>query len=162
MKKAFIYVILASAFFTAVFVTVGILVGLNIADNSSGTAAPDQSETAFNTANNLVAGGSNNSIRIPGFKKMVLKADTFEQSVNLYNPEENNCYFRITLALADGTELFQSGMIKPGQKIDKIEITRHLKAGTYKNAVLQYDCYALESLQPLNGSETVLDLEVIP
>lgn len=55
-----------------------------------------------------------------------------------------------------------SGTIKPGQTIDTIEILRSLEVGTYEDVVLQYDCYTLEGLQPLNGSKTVLNLEVIP
>lgn len=102
------------------------------------------------------------SIAIPGYEKLAMKAGHINQVVDFYNPAENKCYFRISLILEDGTELFSSGMIEPGQKIDEIEITRSLEAGTYKDTVLHYDCYALESLQPLNGSEAVLNLEVIP
>ena len=106
--------------------------------------------------------GPPGSTAIPGYEKLAMKAGQVDQVVDFYNPEENECYFRISLILEDGTELFSSGMTKPGQRINKIEISRPLKAGTYKNTVLRYDCYALESLQPLNGSEAVLNLEGLP
>lgn len=105
---------------------------------------------------------ASNSISIPGYEKLVIKAGQVDQVVDFYNPEENECYFRISFTLADGMELFSSGMIKPGQRIEKIEINHSLKAGKYEDAILRYDCYALETLQPLNGSETLLNLEVIP
>lgn len=90
-----------------------------------------------------------------------MKAGQVKQSVKLYNPSANNCFFLISFALADGTELFRSGMIKPGNTIDVIEINCPLKAGTYKDAVLKYECYSIDGLKPLNGAETVFDLEVI-
>ncbi len=102
------------------------------------------------------------SIAIPGYEKLIMRAGQVEQIVDFYNPEENECYIRISLILKNGAELFSSGMIKPGQRINKIEISRPLKAGTYRDTALRYDCYTLEGLQPLNGSETVLNLEVLP
>lgn len=101
-------------------------------------------------------------IAIPGFEKLIMKAGQTDQVASFYNPEANECFFRISVLLSDGTELFRSGMIKPGQKIEELEISRSLKAGTYKDAILRYDCYTLEDLQPMNGAETILNLEVLP
>lgn len=84
------------------------------------------------------------------------------QAVKLYNPETNACYFMISLSLADGTPLYRSGMVKPGQMIDVIEISRTLQAGTYQNAVLKYECYSSDGLQQLNGAQSVFNLEVVP
>lgn len=54
-------------------------------------------------------------IAIPGYKSITLKADTKEQSVNLYNPEANDCYFVMSLILPDGTEIWKSKMIAPAK-----------------------------------------------
>lgn len=159
MKKNLIYTILASVLLTAVILISGVLVGLKLSGGSVGTVG---TMAATDAAEDPVAGGSDGSIAIPGFEKMVMKSGQADQVVDFYNPEKNVCYFRISITLADGTELYRSGMIRPGQKIDKIEISRPLKAGTYEDAVLQYDCYTLEDLQSLNGSKTILDLEVKP
>ena len=46
------------------------------------------------------------SISIPGFDFLSLQAGTQEQSMPLYNPENNACYFRISLLL-DGEALWR-------------------------------------------------------
>ena len=82
--------------------------------------------------------------------------------MNLYNPEQNTCYFRMTLLLSDGTQLWQSGLIEPGKGIYDITLEQTLAAGTYEDAVLKYECFAMDDAQtPLNGSEIKLTLNVI-
>ncbi|EET58545.1 hypothetical protein BRYFOR_09469 [Marvinbryantia formatexigens DSM 14469] len=102
------------------------------------------------------------TIDIPGYGSITLKADSAEQSVNLYNPEQNTCYFRMTLLLSDGTQLWQSGLIEPGKGIYDITLEQTLVTGTYEDAVLKYECFAMDDAQtPLNGSEIKLTLNVI-
>lgn len=102
------------------------------------------------------------TIDIPGYGSITLKADAAEQSVNLYNPEQNTCYFRMTLLLSDGTQLWQSGLIEPGKGIYDITLEQTLVTGTYEDAVLKYECFAMDDAQtPLNGSEIKLTLNVI-
>ena len=102
------------------------------------------------------------TIDIPGYGSITLKADAAEQSVNLYNPEQNTCYFRMTLLLSDGTQLWQSGLIEPGKGIYDITLEQTLAAGSYEDAVLKYECFAMDDAQtPLNGSEIKLTLNVI-
>ena len=102
------------------------------------------------------------TIDIPGFDVMNLKAGTTEQSVNLYNPEENTCYFRMSLLLPDGTILWQSGLVEPGKAIYEITMNQVLTAGEYENATLKYECFAMDEEQtPLNGSEIKLTLHVL-
>ncbi len=102
------------------------------------------------------------TIDIPGYGSITLKADSEEQSVNLYNPEQNTCYFRMSLLLSDGTQLWQSDLIEPGKGIYDITLEQTLDAGTYEDAVLKYECFAMDDAQtPLNGSEIKLTLNVI-
>ena len=102
------------------------------------------------------------TIDIPGFDVMNLKAGTTEQSVNLYNPKENTCYFRMSLLLPDGTILWQSGLVEPGKAIYEITMNQALTAGEYENATLKYECFAMDEEQtPLNGSEIKLTLHVL-
>jgi hypothetical protein len=161
MKKTYIYVIIAAVLSSAFLVIAGVLVGSKLIGNTAANQAVDV-KAASNADSKIIAGGSNDSIAIPGFEKIVMKAGQTKQADKFYNPEANKCYFIISFALADGTELFRSGMIKPGKTIDTIEINRSLKAGTYKDAVLKYECYTIDGLKPLNGAETVINLEVIP
>ena len=102
-----------------------------------------------------------NSISVPGYEGITLKADSLEQTVALSNPPQNTCYFLITLCLEDGTRLWQSDYIKPGETSSPIVLTQSLEKGTYPNAVLQYSCFKMDDEKtPLNGAETKLTLRV--
>lgn len=167
MKDKPIYMVLASVLLTATLVFAGVLVGSKLGGNFGGAAPVNQSLSAEIPSVGkeeapAAAGASNDGIAIPGFEKLVLKAGELDQKVGFYNPEQNACYFRIFFALADGTELYQSGMIKPGQRLDTVELSRSLEAGIYEGAVLRYECFSIDALNPLNGAETIMKLEVLP
>ena len=128
----------------------------------------------------------NPNISIPGYESLDLKAGKKKQSVNFYNPEENTCYFRISLVLKDddGTEtenvpkddeakktesstgaeakeevLWTSELIEPGEELKSIKLTKELKSGEYP-AYLRYECFSLKDETPLNGSNVELTLTV--
>ena len=93
-------------------------------------------------------------IAVPGADIMIFKANQKKQTVNLYNPEKNSCYFKISLLLEDGTLLYQSDLIAPGKEIEEIEISRALPSGNYENAILKYECFDMDQNNtPLNGAE---------
>ena len=100
------------------------------------------------------------SIAIPGYEGFNLEAGTKKQSIALNNPESNTCFFLISLYLEDGTLLWQSEYLAPGEKSKAMELNQKLEPGTYK-AVLRYDCFRMnQELSPLNGAETKLTLRV--
>ena len=102
-----------------------------------------------------------NSIAVPGYEMLELKADSKEQSLCFPNPPQNMCYFQIVLYLEDGTELWKSELIEPGDTSKPMVLTTALSKGTYPNAVLRYSCYRMdEDLSPLNGAETKVTLWV--
>ena len=99
------------------------------------------------------------SIAIPGYEMLELKANSKEQSLCMPNPPQNCCYFQISLHLEDGTLLWQSELIEPGKTSKPIVLSKALNKGMYPNAVLRYSCYSQdENLSPLNGAETKLTL----
>ena len=101
------------------------------------------------------------SIAVPGYEILEVKAGTKKQSLCLPNPEQNMCYFQISLYLEDGTMLWQSDLIEPGKTSKPVVLTQVLDKGTYPNAVLRYSCYRMDDdLTPLNGAETKLTLRV--
>lgn len=101
-------------------------------------------------------------IAIPGFESLSLEKNQSKQSVNFYNPEKNNCYFKLTLLLPDGTVIWKSKYIEPGNGIYEIDLDNPLEEGEYENAVLKYQCYTLNDEQtPLNGSEIKFKLFVL-
>ena len=101
------------------------------------------------------------TIAIPGYEGLTLQAGAKKQSIRLPNPEENHCYFQISLYLADDTLLWQSDLIKPGKTSAPITLSRILEPGAYPGATLRYACFRLDREKtPLNGAETKLTLWV--
>lgn len=102
-----------------------------------------------------------NSIAIPGYEAITLKANVKEQSIALQNPEHNICLFKVTLILENGTVLWVSDYIEPGDISDAIVLLKELEPGTYPNAILKYECFTMDgTLSPLNSAETKLTLMV--
>jgi len=99
------------------------------------------------------------SIAIPGYKSMTIKSNTKDVKVSLTNPEDNPCYFVITMSLENGKELYKSKMIEPGKGIYDITLNEELIAGEY-NAVLNYETYSLENMSPMNGANIKFKLIV--
>lgn len=90
-----------------------------------------------------------------------LKADSKKQTLCLPNPEQNMCYFQISLYLEDGTLLWQSELIEPGKTSKPMVLLKILARGTYPKAVMRYNCYRMdEDLTPLNGAEAKVTLWV--
>lgn len=126
--------------------------------DKSTTATPEGT-----TANATTAPVEKNpdSIAIPGFEMLELKAGSKEQSLCLSNPPQNCCYFQISLYLEDGKLLWQSELIEPGTNSKPMVLSKALEKGQYPNAVLRYSCYRMDdNLTPLNGAETKLTLWV--
>lgn len=149
----------------------GIIVGLNWqrwfgAEETSAEAPvqPDLDESAVAWQGEKQLDGADEAqqgIAIPGYKSITLQADQLEQSVNLHNPDTNDCYFVMSLILPDGTEIWRSKMIAPGMGLYEITLEQTVSAGTYENSTLKYECYKQdENLTPLNGGEVKLTLEV--
>ena len=63
--------------------------------------------------------------------------------------------------LEDGTLLWVSDLIAPGESSAPIVLSTPLAAGEYKNAVLKYECFRMdEALTPLNGATANLTIKV--
>ena len=100
-------------------------------------------------------------IDVTAYEKLKLKADTKDQSVRFENPLQNNCWMVITLSLEDGTELWKSDELQPGQVVRSITLNQTLAAGEYKNAVIKYQHWTYDDEKlPLNGAETLVTLTV--
>lgn len=96
-------------------------------------------------------------IKIPGITSLVFAPDTTSQKVNFYNPEENDCLFRMTLNV-DGKQYWQSGYCAPGKGYYDIELTEPLETGTY-SAYLLVECFKEDGTR-LNGANVEFDLQV--
>ena len=100
------------------------------------------------------------SISIPGYDILTFAADKKEQEVQLHNPQDNTCYFKMSLILSDGTCIWTSDLLEPGKGFEKITLDKTLKAGTYSDVTLKYECYSLKDQTQLNGAEIKLTIEV--
>lgn len=144
----------------------GIAVGMNWnshQDREKSVSAVDSTAEEWTGKKETYTGEKNtDTIDIPGFDAMNLKAGSTGQSVNLFNPEQNNCYFKMSILLSDGTVLWESDLVEPGRAIYEMTMNQVLEAGEYQDAVLKYECFAMDPEQsPLNGSEVKLTLNVI-
>ena len=100
------------------------------------------------------------SIAIPGYELLELQANNSKQTLCLPNPEQNVCYFQISLYLEDGTLLWMSELIGPGSTSKPISLIKPLDKGIYPNAILRYSCFKMDGVTSLNGAETKLTLWV--
>ena len=115
----------------------------------------------------------NSNISIPGYESLEFKAGKTKQSVDFYNPDDNTCFFRISLVIKYGadtangkegnvgeeTVLWTSEMIEPGEHVKSIKLNKELESGEYA-AILKYECFSLKDKTPLNGSNVELTLNV--
>lgn len=133
-----------------------ILIVLLLQNCSSGPGTTNYQPTQETTVQK-----NHDSISIPGYEALELTADRKQQTICLSNPVQNNCYFEISLYLEDGTLLWKSEPIEPGEATKPLVLTRELSKGYYSGAVLRYNCYRMDrDRTPLNGAETKVTLWV--
>ena len=100
-------------------------------------------------------------IQVTAYEYLELKADSLQQDVHLSTISDNECITVMSLVLEDGTELWQSGELYPGQIVLSMTLSQPLPAGEYPNTVLRYQHFTLdEEKTPLNNAETLLTLKV--
>lgn len=155
-------VIIALVCLVAVLIVV---IGVLLWHKSKPNGKQDSSESVQTTTQSdgggLVVPDRPEMIDITAYETIKLKADTLEQSLRLENPLDNNCWMVITLSLEDGTELWRSEELQPGQIVRSITLNKALSAGEYENAVLSYKHWTYDDKkEPLNGAETVVKLVV--
>lgn len=101
------------------------------------------------------------SIDLPGYEWIPLTSGKLEQEQTFPNPPQNFCWIRVSLLLEDGTNLWTSELVAPGESSEPVVLSQTLEPGEYKNAVLKYECFRMDDeLSPLNGGEVHLTLKV--
>lgn len=101
------------------------------------------------------------SIDLPGYGWIPLASGKLEQEQTFPNPPQNFCWIRMSLLLEDGTNLWTSELVAPGESSEPVVLSQTLEPGEYKNAVLKYECFRMDDeLSPLNGGEVHLTLKV--
>ncbi len=146
-----------------VVVIVAAILTLVIINNQSGDSTSNNNNDTPQTETgdkplDFIPAGEERQITIPGYTGIYLQHGTKSQTVDLYNPESNNCYFVISIYLSNDTRIFQSDYIRPGEHITDIEITQELQKGIYKNCRLVYECFSLDTKTQLNGSSQNIEI----
>ena len=160
-KNRDLKIIFSSVLLAALLLVVGILIGRAFLPDSGSRAtvspAYDSPSVVQDESSEQHAGTD-----IPGFESMTFKAGSQAQAVKLENPAGNNCYMVFSIYLPDGRKIYQSGYVEPGRYVDQIFLDMIPDVGRYENAVLQYDCYALDdATQAQNSAKVEFLLEVV-
>lgn len=99
-------------------------------------------------------------ISIPGFEAWTIDAGETKVATNFYNPEQNNCYFVISVILNEtGEKIYESKYVKPGQHLYEVELLKAMDAGEYE-ATIHYSTYSPVDNSPLNGADVPFILSV--
>ena len=101
------------------------------------------------------------SIAVPGFDRLIVRGRMLDAE-HIHNPERNVCYFVVSITLADGLEVYRSGVLAPGQSVGVVELSSELAPGAYEGVTARYSAFSLDSLSPLNGADIDFILEVLP
>ena len=96
-------------------------------------------------------------IAVPGITSLVFNADTLNQKVNFYNPEENDCLFLMHLFVNDKC-YWESGYIEPGKGYYDITLSEAIPVGEY-NAYLEVQCFKQDGTT-LNSANVEFNLSV--
>ncbi|MBQ9662977.1 MAG: hypothetical protein IJV40_07525 [Oscillospiraceae bacterium] len=138
------------------------LANRNNSNPESGSKAESTAQASQSGNGGLVVPERPEMIDITAYESLEFKADTLEQSVRFDNPLQNNCWLVITLSMEDGTVLWKSEELQPGQVVRSITLNQTLSAGEYNNAILSYQHWTYDAeKEPLNGAETIVTLKVV-
>ena len=122
---------------------------------------PSGSGLGFEDDQSDVVKKSSSGISIPGWKEITIDAGTTEVYVDFYNPQSNEGKVHMTFELklaGTGEVLYTSRLVRAGDHIKQITLTRALDRGTY-DAVLHVQPYtADETMTPTNNADINLKL----
>ena len=147
--------ILSGSILAIAMIAVGLYFLLTKKDSDSADKPNPDSDTAAET-NSMAE--KPDEIRIPGYPRITIQADTRDVTMNLINPEGNPCYFTFEIVLADENEtIYVSEMVEPGKAITNVKLSRALEKGEYP-AIIKITTTSLEGGTEMNGAnvETVL------
>lgn len=81
---------------------------------------------------------SDSDVLIHATTGFVFNADSLEQKVCIENPSENMYDFVVSIYLGDGTLVYHSDYIHPGDSVTSIKTELELESGVYANSIIVY------------------------
>ena len=155
MKNKKRILILSGSILVIAMIAVGLYFLLTKKDSDS-DIKPDPDPTTIAETDSVA--DKPEGIRIPGYPRITIQADTKDVTMNLINPEGNPCYFTFEIVLTEENEtIYVSEMVEPGKAITNVTLSRALEKGEYP-AVIKITTTSLEDGLAMNGAnvETVL------
>ncbi len=102
------------------------------------------------------------NVTMPGWSQITIDANTTDitRGIDFYNPDANKGYYYLKFQLKIKDEvLYESDLVESGKHIQKIKISRPLKAGVY-DAVVFIQPYKMDMKTPTNNGEVKIKLIV--
>lgn len=81
---------------------------------------------------------SDSDVLIHATTGFVFNAGSLEQKVCIENPSENMYDFVVSIYLGDGTLIYHSDYIHPGDSVTSIKTELELESGVYTNSIIVY------------------------
>ncbi len=104
---------------------------------------------------------SSQSIQINGFTDWSLPAGKTENlPILLENPKGNPCYFTFSIVLADGTILYESKQVPPGNCISSVTINQPMDEGEY-TAELVIHTNDTRTGAPMNSAKSKITIHSV-
>lgn len=140
---------MAGSIFVVVIVAV-VVYFLVRQDSKDPAFSPDLDENAIVQTDGIKE--KPEGIRIPGYPRITISADTKDVTMNLQNPEGNPCYFTFEIILTEGEEtIYTSKLVEPGKAITDVTLSRALEKGEYP-AVIKITTTSLTDGSAMNGA----------
>lgn len=88
---------------------------------------------------------SDSDVLIHATTGFVFNANSLEQKVCIENPSENMYDFVVSIYLGDGTLIYHSDYIHPGDSVTSIKTELELESGVYTNSIIVYRLCATDN-----------------
>ena len=116
-------------------------------------------EIEFNGSDGYQSNQQNGDMLIKATTGLVFQSSSLVQTVDIPNQENNQYAMRISLYLGSGELLYESDYIYPGDTLSSITLCRNLKSGIYKNVVMVYRFYSVDTHTIISQCELPLEIQ---
>lgn len=99
-------------------------------------------------------------VQIPGYKEAKMHAGDESLHLNIGNPKQNSVGFEVTVELEDGTVLYESPILEPGQGVSELPLLTSPEKGTYQAYVVYQFVSLDEAHTPMNTAKSAFTLNV--
>lgn len=98
--------------------------------------------------------GADTGILIPGYDTAVMEAGSDHLPMSIGNPKDNQCLMKVTLSLEDGTELYESSLLAPGEGMEEVTFNQSMEEGIY-DMTARFECFSRDDKHtPLNVADS--------